>query len=137
MDAVSFVIDSQLKQTSYPLTSLDVCDLRLVDDQRWPWLLIIPRVAQAVELIDISPDLRAQVWLEIDHVGRVMRDQFSPHKLNVAALGNQVRQLHVHCIARFPEDEAWPNPVWGVGDSVPYDSELLNSRLNALRAAFS
>ena len=137
MDAVSFVIDSQLKQTSYPLTSLDVCDLRLVDDQRWPWLLIIPRVAQAVELIDISPDLRAQVWLEIDHVGRVMRDQFSPHKLNIAALGNQVRQLHVHCIARFPEDEAWPNPVWGVGDSVPYDSELLNSRLNALRSAFS
>jgi len=137
MDAVSFVIDSQLKQTSYPLTSLDVCDLRLVDDQRWPWLLIIPRVAQAVELIDISPDLRAQVWLEIDHVGRVMRDQFSPHKLNIAALGNQVRQLHVHCIARFPEDEAWPNPVWGVGDSVPYDSELLNSRLNALRGAFS
>jgi len=137
MDAVSFVIDSQLKQTSYPLTSLDVCDLRLVDDQRWPWLLIIPRVAQAVELIDISPDLRAQVWLEIDHVGRVMRDQFSPHKLNIAALGNQVRQLHVHCIARFPEDEAWPNPVWGVGDSVPYDSELLNSRLNTLRAAFS
>ena len=137
MDAASFVIDSQLKQTSYPLTSLDVCDLRLVDDQRWPWLLIIPRVPHAVELIDISPDLRAQVWLEIDHVGRVMRDQFSPHKLNIAALGNQVRQLHVHCIARFPEDEAWPNPVWGVGDSVPYDSELLNSRLNALRDAFS
>ena len=137
MDAVSFVIDSQLKQTSYPLTSLDVCDLRLVDDQRWPWLLIIPRVPHAVELIDITPDLRAQVWLEIDHVARVMRDQFSPHKLNIAALGNQVRQLHVHCIARFPEDEAWPNPVWGVGDSVPYDSELLNSRLNGLRDAFS
>jgi len=137
MDAVSFVIDSQLKQTSYPLTSLDVCDLRLVDDQRWPWLLIIPRIPHAVELIDITPDLRAQVWLEIDHVGRVMRDQFSPHKLNIAALGNQVRQLHVHCIARFPEDEAWPNPVWGVGDSVPYDSELLNSRLNGLRDAFS
>ena len=137
MDAVSFVVDSQLKQTSYPLTSLDVCDLRLVDDQRWPWLLIIPRVAHAVELIDISPDLRAQVWLEIDHVGRVVRDQFSPYKLNIAALGNQVRQLHVHCIARFPEDEAWPNPVWGVGDSKPYDSEFLNSRLNALRDAFS
>ena len=137
MDAVSFVIDSQLKQTSYPLTSLDVCDLRLVDDQRWPWLLIIPRVPHAVELIDITPDLRAQVWLEIDHVGRVMRDQFSPHKLNIAALGNQVRQLHVHCIARFPEDEAWPNPVWGVGDSAPYDSELLNTRLNGLRDAFS
>ncbi len=58
MDAVTFEIDSQLKQTSYPLVSLDVCDLRLVDDQRWPWLLIIPRVPHAVELIDLSPELR-------------------------------------------------------------------------------
>ena len=97
MDAASFVIDSQLKQTSYPLTSLDVCDLRLVDDQRWPWLLIIPRVPHAVELIDISPDLRAQVWLEIDHVGRVMRDQFSPHKLILLLL--EIRCDSYTCIA--------------------------------------
>jgi diadenosine tetraphosphate (Ap4A) HIT family hydrolase len=137
MDAVTFEIDSQLKQTSYPLTSLGVCDLRLVDDQRWPWLLIIPRVPHAVELIDLSPDLRSEVWLEIDHVARVMRDQFSPRKLNIAALGNQVRQLHIHCIARFPDDDAWPNPVWGIGESVPYDSELLAARLNSLKDAFS
>jgi diadenosine tetraphosphate (Ap4A) HIT family hydrolase len=137
MDAITFEIDSQLKQTSYPLVSLGVCDLRLVDDQRWPWILIIPRVTHAVELIDLSPELRGDVWLEIDHVARVMRDQFSPHKLNIAALGNQVRQLHVHCIARFPDDEAWPNPVWGVGDSVPYDSALLTARLNHLKDAFS
>ena len=137
MDAITFEIDSQLKQTSYPLISLGVCDLRLVDDQRWPWLLIIPRVPHAVELIDLSPDLRSEVWLEIDHVARVMRDQFSPYKLNIAALGNQVRQLHIHCIARFPDDDAWPNPVWGVGESVPYDSELLAARLNILKDAFA
>ena len=137
MDADTFEIDSQLKQTSYPLISLGVCDLRLVDDQRWPWLLIIPRVPHAVELIDLSPDLRSEVWLEIDHVARVMRDQFSPYKLNIAALGNQVRQLHIHCIARFPDDDAWPNPVWGVGESVPYDSELLAARLNILKDAFA
>jgi len=137
MDAITFEIDSQLKQTSYPLTSLGVCDLRLVDDQRWPWLLIIPRVPHAVELIDLTPDLRSEVWLEIDHVARVMRDQFSPYKLNIAALGNQVRQLHIHCIARFPDDDAWPNPVWGVGESLPYDSELLAARLNSLKDAFA
>jgi diadenosine tetraphosphate (Ap4A) HIT family hydrolase len=137
MDAITFEIDSQLKQTSYPLTSLGVCDLRLVDDQRWPWLLIIPRVPHAVELIDLTPDLRSEVWLEIDHVARVMRDQFSPYKLNIAALGNQVRQLHIHCIARFPDDDVWPNPVWGIGESVPYDSELLAARLNSLKDAFS
>ena len=137
MDAATFEIDSQLKQTSYPLVSLSVCDLRLVDDQRWPWLLIIPRVPHAVELIDLSPDLRSGVWLEIDHVARVMRDQFSPHKLNIAALGNQVRQLHIHCIARFPDDDAWPNPVWGVGESIPYGSDLLTARLNNLNSAFA
>ena len=137
MDATSFEIDSQLKQTSYPLVSLSVCDLRLVDDQRWPWLLIIPRVPHAVELIDLSPELRGGVWLEIDHVARVMRDQFSPHKLNIAALGNQVRQLHIHCIARFPDDDAWPNPVWGVGESIPYGSDLLTARLNNLNSAFA
>ncbi len=137
MDANTFEIDSQLKQTSYPLASLSVCDLRLVDDQRWPWLLIIPRVPHAVELIDLSPELRGGVWLEIDHVARVMRDQFSPHKLNIAALGNQVRQLHIHCIARFPDDDAWPNPVWGVGESIPYGSDLLTARLNNLNSAFA
>ncbi|MEC8308154.1 MAG: HIT family protein [Pseudomonadota bacterium] len=137
MDANTFEIDSQLKQTSYPLVSLSVCDLRLVDDQRWPWLLIIPRVPHAVELIDLSPELRGGVWLEIDHVARVMRDQFSPHKLNIAALGNQVRQLHIHCIARFPDDDAWPNPVWGVGESIPYGSDLLTARLNNLNSAFA
>ena len=137
MDAATFEIDSQLKQTSYPLVSLSVCDLRLVDDQRWPWLLIIPRVPHAGELIDLSPELRSGVWLEIDHVARVMRDQFSPHKLNIAALGNQVRQLHIHCIGRFPDDDAWPNPVWGVGESVPYGSDLLTARLNNLNSAFA
>ena len=137
MDANTFEIDSQLKQTSYPLVSLSVCDLRLVDDQRWPWLLIIPRVPHAVELIDLIPELRGGVWLEIDHVARVMRDQFSPHKLNIAALGNQVRQLHIHCIARFPDDDAWPNPVWGVGESIPYGSDLLTARLNNLNSAFA
>ena len=137
MDANTFEIDSQLKQTSYPLVSLSVCDLRLVDDQRWPWLLIIPRVPHAVELIDLSPELRSGVWLEIDHVARVMRDQFSPHKLNIAALGNQVRQLHIHCIARFPDDDAWPNPVWGVGESIPYGPDLLTARLNNLNSAFA
>ena len=89
------------------------------------------------ELIDLSPELRRTVWLEIDHVARVMRDQLSPHKLNIAALGNQVRQLHIHCIARFIDDDAWPNPVWGVGESVPYDSDQLAARLNSFKTAFA
>jgi diadenosine tetraphosphate (Ap4A) HIT family hydrolase len=135
MDATVFHIDPQLTQSSYPLVALTVSDLRLVDDARWPWVLVIPRVPHTVELIDLSPGLRSQVWQEIDHVSRVFRDLFVPDKLNVAALGNQVRQLHVHVIARYRDDCAWPKPVWGVGDAVPYESDALNARLSALRQA--
>lgn len=135
MDATVFQIDPQLTQSSYPLVALTVSDLRLVDDARWPWVLVIPRVPHTVELIDLSPDLRSQVWQEIDHVSRVFRDLFVPDKLNVAALGNQVRQLHIHVIARYRDDCAWPKPVWGVGDAVPYESDALSARLSALRQA--
>ncbi len=135
MDAPGFVIDSKLTETSYPLVSLSVCDIRLVDDTRWPWLLLIPRVDHAVELIDLPPDIRVQVWQEIDHVSRVLRDHLSPDKLNTAALGNQVRQLHIHVIGRYTDDPAWPMPVWGAGDAIPYDSDALASRLQTLRAA--
>lgn len=135
MDAATFLIDSQLTQTSYPLVSLEVSDVRLVDDMRWPWLLVIPRVPHAVELIDVSPDIRSQIWLEIDHVSRVLRDLLSPDKLNVAALGNQVKQLHIHVIGRYRDDPAWPNPVWGVGEAEPYGADALNTRLSALAQA--
>ena len=119
------------------MIELKISELRLVDDARWPWLLVIPRVPLAVELIDVSPELRCQIWLEIEHVSQVMQDVFSPYKLNVAALGNQVRQLHVHVIARFSDDDAWPNPVWGVGAPVAYEPSVLGARLKALRRAFA
>ena len=135
MDSVVFEVDLQLSQTSYPVLSLDVCDLRLVDDARWLWVLLIPRIPHVVEMIDISPELRSKVWLEIDHLSRIVRDQFAPFKLNVAWLGNQIRQLHIHIIARYQDDEAWPNPVWGVGRAIPYEVCELNARLSALRGA--
>ena len=137
MDVIQFSIDPQLKKTSHRLIELKLSKVRLVDDARWPWLLVIPRVPLAVELIDVPPKLRSQIWLEVDHVSQVIRDVFSPYKLNVAALGNQVRQLHVHVIARFSEDDAWPNPIWGVGAAVSYEPGVLRARLNVLRRAFS
>lgn len=135
MDATRFEIHPQLAQTSYPLVSLPYSDLRLVDDARFPWVLVIPRISNAVELIDLPPEIRTPVGVEIDHVCRILRDVFAPYKLNVAALGNQVRQLHVHVIARYVDDPAWPNPVWGMGQSMPYDEDGLASRLRLLSAA--
>ena len=131
-----FKIDQKILETSHPVLSLEVSDLRLVDDIRWPWVLLIPRVSNVVELIDLAPDLRDQVWLEVDQVARVIKARFSPSKLNIAAIGNQVRQLHIHLIARFIDDSAWPNTVWGVPGAEPYKADELMSRVRDLKSSF-
>src|SRR3546814_13562644 len=84
-----------------------------MDDSNYPWLVLVPRVAGASELVDLDPMQRRELGDEIDQASRLLRDAFVPFKLNVAALGNLVPQLHVHVIARFETDPAWPAPVWG------------------------
>jgi len=134
-DPAIFELHPQLAQTSYPLASLPYSELRLVDDVRFPWILLVPRVVNAVELIDLTPDIRTPVGAEVVHVCRVIRDLFSPYKLNVAAIGNQVRQLHIHIIARYTDDACWPNPVWGFGVAEPYSEDQLSARLRLLSDA--
>src|SRR5690606_36143791 len=82
-----------------------------------------------------SSDLRTQLSADIDAAARALKALFKPHKLNVAALGNQVPQLHVHVIARYSDDIAWPRPVWGAANARPYAPEQLIERVSALRAA--
>ena len=95
----------------------------------------MPRVAGARELIDLDAGQRGQLTAEIDLGLRLLRDVFRPHKLNVAALGNLVPQLHVHLIARFEDDPAWPAPVWGRVAARPYSPEALVERISMLQAA--
>src|SRR5690606_25538205 len=94
-----------------------------------------PRVEQARELIDLAPGQRRQLSDETDLALRLLRDVFRPHKLNVAALGNLVPQLHVHAVARFEHDPAWPAPVWGRVAARPYTPEALVERIALLRDA--
>jgi diadenosine tetraphosphate (Ap4A) HIT family hydrolase len=120
-----FVLDARLAADTHPLARFQLCDLRLMDDSHFPWLVLVPRVAAARDLIDLD---RAQQHLlsdEIDRASRLLRDAFRPHKLNVAALGNVVAQLHVHVIARFEDDPAWPAPIWGKVETRPYTPEEL------------
>jgi diadenosine tetraphosphate (Ap4A) HIT family hydrolase len=101
------------------VAALDLSDLRLMNDCRFPWLILVPRV-EATEIIDLSATDRARLLDEIVIVSTALRDVTQCYKLNVAALGNLVRQLHVHVIARFTSDAAWPKPVWGIGEAVAY-----------------
>ena len=119
------------------MIELPLCEVRLMDDANHPWLVLVPRVADIVEIIDLDPGQRAQLTAEIDAASRALQALFEPHKLNVAALGNLVPQLHVHVIARYTDDIAWPKPVWGAANARPYAPEDLVERVNALVAALS
>lgn len=125
-------LDPRLADDTVPVTDLPLCEVRLMDDANHPWLVLVPKVADAVELIDLTPAQRTLLGAEIAIASRALKTLFKPDKLNVAALGNLVPQLHVHVIARFTTDIAWPRPVWGAADARAYAPEDLVERVRAL-----
>lgn len=130
----SFRLDSRLAADSHPLARFELCDVRLMDDSHYPWLVLVPRLPDLRDLVDLDPHQRHLLSDEIDRASRLLRDAFSPDKLNVAALGNVVAQLHVHVIARFENDLSWPAPIWGKIESRPYTPESLLQRVLQLQA---
>jgi len=130
----SYALDPQLAADTHPLATFAPYDVRLMDDANYPWLVLVPRIAGARELIDLDATQRRTLTDEIDTAARLLRDRFRPFKLNVATLGNLVPQLHVHVIARFEDDPAWPAPVWGRVAARPYSPEALVERMNLLLA---
>ena len=126
-------LDPRLADDSHPVVQLPLCELRLMDDCHHPWLVLVPRVEGATELIDLSEARQQALLREVTQVSRLLREGFAPDKLNVAALGNVVPQLHVHVIARYTGDIAWPRPVWGQAAMKPYSPEALVERIAALR----
>lgn len=125
----------QLAEDTHPVAHWTLSELRLMDDANHPWLILVPRVEDAVELIDLTDTQQAELTREIAMASRALQVAFKPHKLNVAALGNLVSQLHVHVIARFEDDIAWPRPVWGMASAQPYSPEALVRRIERLLAA--
>lgn len=134
-DPARYALHPQLAADTHPLATLALCELRLMDDANYPWLVLVPRLADARELIDLDAAQRRQLSDEIDLASRLLRDVFRPFKLNVAALGNLVPQLHVHVIGRYEDDPAWPAPVWGRVAARPYEPEALVERITRLRGA--
>lgn len=130
-----YELHPQLAADTHPLATFALCDLRLMDDANYPWLILVPRLPVAHELLDLDATQRHQLSDEIERASRLLRDVFQPHKLNVAALGNLVPQLHVHVIARFEHDPSWPAPVWGRVAARPYTPEGLVERITQLRDA--
>lgn len=132
-----FNINARLEGDSYFVTDLPLCAVRLMKDANYPWLMLVPRKPDLVEIIDLDEDDQQQLMREIALASKALRAASDCEKLNVGALGNQVSQLHVHVIGRFREDPAWPGPVWGAVPSLKYDPERAETLIDDLKDAFA
>ena len=130
-----FELHPQLAADTVPVAEWPLCRVLLLNDASYPWLVLVPARPGLRDLHDLSPDDLAAATDEVVRASRALEALCSPDKLNVAALGNMVPQLHIHVIARFGNDPAWPKPVWGVIPAVPYGQDELDARLTALREA--
>ena len=129
-----FSLDPAIERDSLPLMWLGLCELRVQDDCRWPWLLLVPQRPGAVEFHDLTPLDQAMLTFETNMVAQALKSVTGCTKINTGALGNIVRQLHVHVIARNEGDPGWPGPVWGHGMREPYsraDSHQFAERIRA------
>lgn len=114
-------LDPRLEADTLSLGSLFLCRVMLSKNAAWPWLILVPDCPDVSEITDLSEDDQLCLWQEIATVSRALQELTGAHKMNIAALGNIVRQLHVHVVARFEGDPAWPAPIWGSGHSKEWD----------------
>ncbi|MES2252396.1 MAG: HIT domain-containing protein [Pseudomonadota bacterium] len=121
----TFTIDDRLLKSTEWVADLPLCRLFLQNDTRYPWFVLVPRVAGMTEIYQLLDADQAQLMTEISLLSRYLKDELSVHKVNVSALGNVVPQLHIHVLGRDPKDATWPCPVWGVGAAVRYEAETL------------
>jgi len=136
MPALPFSLHPQLAQDTTPVGDLALSRVLLMNDACYPWLILVPRRAGAVEIVDLGDDDQALLTREIAQASHALRAAAACDKLNVAAIGNVVPQLHVHVVARRRDDPAWPRPVWGAAPARPYEPSLRDALMTRLRAAF-
>ncbi|MCW1841986.1 HIT domain-containing protein [Prosthecomicrobium hirschii] len=132
-----FTLDPRLDADTLPICDLPLSSVRLLTDANYPWVVLVPRQPDLVEIVDLSRHDQGWLWDEIARVSTALRTITGCDKLNVAALGNVVAQLHVHVIARFRTDPAWPAPVWGKVERRPYDPAARDRLIAELRAALA
>ena len=124
---MAFSLHPKLAEDTLPIVELALCDVLLMNDRRFPWCILVPRLDNLRELHEIPDPRQAALYEEISATSRALERVVGAEKINVAALGNIVAQLHIHVIARFSSDAAWPAPVWGFGSAEPYPEPGIES----------
>jgi diadenosine tetraphosphate (Ap4A) HIT family hydrolase len=123
----------QLAQDTVPVGDLPLSRVLLSNDANYPWLILVPRRPALTEIIDLEENEQVQLLGEVGAAARVLKSVTECDKLNIAALGNMVAQLHIHIIARRHSDAAWPNPVWGAAPPIAYSPALRQGFIGAIR----
>ncbi len=131
-----FELDARLEADSRHIMWLGLCEMRFMDDRRWPWLLLVPQRSGIEELHDLTPLDQAMLTFEVNMVSQALKQLTRCTKINMGALGNIVPQLHVHVVARNEGDPGWPGPVWGYGMREPYGRTERHQFADRLRGAF-
>lgn len=131
-----FELHPTLAKDSLLVGEFELCQCRLVNNMQFPWLLLIPKKNNIKEIFELDLDDQQQLMRESSALSQALHSHFTADKLNVAALGNQVPQLHLHHIVRYQSDAAWPNPIWG-GAAAGYTDDALNTMRKALHKALN
>ncbi|TDV62567.1 HIT domain-containing protein [Pseudomonas sp. LP_7_YM] len=132
-----FVLDQRLVQDTVPVGDFPLCRLLLSNDAQYPWFILVPRKPDITEIFQLSDTEQLQLWKETTALSSTLEQVFVADKMNVAALGNVVSQLHMHVIVRHKHDVAWPAPVWGKFPAVPYSAEHSGDVITRVKATFT
>jgi diadenosine tetraphosphate (Ap4A) HIT family hydrolase len=135
--STAFTLHPQLAADTVPVGDLALSSVLLMDDARFPWFILVPRRSGATELTDLTEEDAATLMSEMRIATHVMQGLAEPDKINVAALGNIVPQLHVHVVGRFRSDPAWPGPVWGHGARTSYPAHAATALVERAAALFA
>ncbi len=133
---MAFELDKRLAADTLPVLSLGLCSLLLMNDSRWPWLLLVPKRPDVREWFELTPLDQAALSFETSLVSETLAKLTGCYKLNIGALGNVVPQFHMHIVARNEGDANWPRPIWGFGGKTPYADGMADQFIDRLRAAF-
>lgn len=132
----AFTLHPRLDADTHFLADMTLCRVLLLNDSRFPWLILVPRRTALRELTDLHIEDRSLAFDEIERASDVLRKLYAPDRINVAAIGNIVSQLHVHVVARSTRDAAWPGTVWGHGIAEAYDAQALARRRSEILPFF-
>lgn len=132
-----YKLDEQLQQDTVRLGQFKLCDVLLMNDSQFPWIILVPRRGSTSELYQLSTEERYLQSDESAYVSQRLSDYFEADSMNIAALGNVVPQLHIHHVVRKKSDPCWPKPIWGAISPVPYSKEALEKMVDELTLLFS